>query len=209
MACCCGPAGVCGCADSIAFPESFNVHFEDFSFSVAQTLAGTAPSPSVLKNFIEGLSPIYFPRLVQPSSAATYSRTRCNNTGPCGNTCPPDFAAIFPGSSSISTLSFGVRCNGDIVVPSYGFVAWRWYIFMPFSCWTTHSVEIKLKLNATIYSAGNACNNIIPEFSVPVVSSLSDNTQSGATDYPALSNSAFYNATGTARFVPKYANPLP
>jgi hypothetical protein len=208
MACCCG-GSVCGCADNTAFPASFSVYFEDFSFSVASTIQGTAPSGSVLKSFIEGLSPVFFPRAVQPNNRATYSRTRCSNLGPCADTCPPDFVSIFPGTSGVSTLSFSVSCGGDVVVPDLPGVNWRWYLTMPFTCWQTHVIAIRLKISSVVYSAGNVCSNLIPEFSAQVSSTLSDDTQSEAIDYPAGANSAYYNAVGTARFVPQYENPLP
>lgn len=225
MACCCAGSGVCGCGSGVVFPTSFSVEFLDFSFTLFESVSGSPDSddPTILKTFLEGLSPLFVPMVSANSSSAVYERLSCSeyNTPQNCSTYPPGFFSRERFNNGlISTLSFLLSCDGDAiakvdgrVMPNplpRGEVSWKISGFLPGG---GGDCTIFLGFtNQIIFSGADICNLTTRQTSATAVPSARDIGGLFTGTFvrrwlPSLSYSG-YAGTGIVKFAPAY-NSLP
>lgn len=211
MACCCAGAGICGCQSGVSFPSYFSVTFSDFTFNLASTISGSPPSTSsILKSYLEGLSPLIFP-VSLGSGNATYRRFQCSDLKTFAE-CQPIPPGFFSQTSGVSEMGFVVGCSTATALSAWtnlspqarSNVCWR--ITARDSSFTT-SLDILIAFtNDTAFSFGDICALSTAQTAVTVVSQVSGGSLStylGTSGYFGR-----YSGSGTVQFAPAYS-PLP
>lgn len=216
MACCCGPR-FCDCPSSqvASAPTYFNVSFSNFTVSLHSVLAGNPSDHSALiKQRLEGLSPMIFPLRSQTSTSFTYERKLCSEFGTNCNVYPPGFVAVEAFNNQLhSTMRMGLFCNGQAAQIEWfssplAATAWRilndGFTFPTTRIWLTFPDRV-------VFTASDICQPLATQTATAtlVPSRLSGDTIVSFTQaVTSPNNGAGYSGTGTVTLEPIY-NPLP